>query len=114
MARTASVESDRGNATRIVDIVVVLLKNSNAACRWVLADLVLVDHHVDTRDARGVHLVLGLLASELGEELKQLRFAGFHLQAVVVVELDQVLLVVFSRVLMLASGLDRAVHHARR
>ena len=91
----------------------MLFKDSNAAGGWVLADLVLVDHHVDARDTRGVHLVLGLLAGELREELKQLRFAGFHLKAVVVVELNKVLLVILGRVLMFVSGVDRAIHHSR-
>lgn len=69
----------------------MLLKNADAACRWVPSDLLRVDHHVDSWYARSVQLVrLVHLGGQLWEELEELRLAGLDLELMIIVELDQI------------------------
>lgn len=69
----------------------MLLKDSDAACRWVPSNFFRVDHHVDSGYARSVQLVRRVhLGGQLWEELEELRLAGLDLELVVIVELDQI------------------------
>ena len=69
----------------------MLLKDSDAACRWVPSNFVRVDHHVDSGYARSVQLVRRVhLGGQLWEELEELRLAGLYLELMIIVELDQI------------------------
>lgn len=69
----------------------MLLKDTDATCRWVLSNFVRVDHHVDSGYARSVQLArLVHLGDQLWEEFEELRLAGLDLELVVIVELDQI------------------------
>lgn len=92
----------------------MFLENADTTGWLVLADGLLVDHHVDAWDLRSVYLILRLLLGELGEELKHLLLACLDVERVVVVELDQVLLQVVQRRRAQIIRRQLGVLHVRR
>ena len=71
----------------------MLLKDSNAARRWVVSNFFRIEHHVYPGDTRCIAcLPYKDFVNDLWEQFHKIFLRGLHVHGVVVVELKQALL----------------------